>query len=446
MKRILLIGVGRWGINHLRVLKSMPVELFIADHHEQRLNSVDIPQSHRSTDARSLFSKVDAAVVVTPAPAHFETCSELLEMGKDVFVEKPITLASSEAKKLTELAEKAGLILQVGHIFRFDPASLWMRDAIVEHQFGRLKMLQARFSGFKRPRQDTGVTFADSIHFIDLFNFLRGVPPRRVHAVLGDFFGRGMDDESLIVLEYYQGNGSPILATIEAGYHTPGKFREVTIMETRSSAVCDYNVAQYKIRTFANQHVADGEEIKAEEGAVHQLEFPPEEPLRAELAAFIDAIEKRRSRPVDGWAGFHAVRVVEAALESARTGNWITIDNLNEHRRRVAARYAERLCGIVKTPPEKKWAYAVYHMYVIQTERRDELVRHLQSKGIGTGIHYPVANHQQPAIAKIYGDLPRLPNTEAAVKEILSLPIYGELPLEDVDYVSDAIVEFFAMQ
>ena len=144
--------------------------------------------------------------------------------------------------------------------------------------------------------------------------------------------------------------------------------------------------------------------------------------------------------------GFHAVRVVEAALESARTGNWITIDNLNEHRRRVAARYAERLCGIVKTPPEKKWAYAVYHMYVIQTERRDELVRHLQSKGIGTGIHYPVANHQQPAITKIYGDLPRLPNTEAAVKEILSLPIYGELPLEDVDYVSDAIVEFFAMQ
>jgi dTDP-4-amino-4,6-dideoxygalactose transaminase len=85
-------------------------------------------------------------------------------------------------------------------------------------------------------------------------------------------------------------------------------------------------------------------------------------------------------------------------------------------------------------------------MYVIQTERRDDLVRHLQTKGIGTGIHYPVANHQQPAITKICGDLPRLPNTEAAVKEILSLPIYGELPLEDVDYVSDAIVEFFAMQ
>jgi len=325
MKRILLIGIGRWGGNHLRVLKSMPIELFVADHHEQRLRMADIPESHRSTDARSLFPRIDAAVVVTPAPEHFETCHELLEMGKDVFVEKPITLVSSEAKKLTELAQKSGLILQVGHIFRFDPASLWMRDAIAERRFGQLKIVRARFSGFKRPRHDTGVTFADSIHFIDLFNFLLEAPPRRVHAVLRDFLGRGMDDESLIVLEYDQGNGSPILATVEAGYHAPGKFREVIIGGTDCSAVCDYNVAQYKIKTFANRHLADSDAIKAEEGAVHQLEFPPEEPLRAELAAFIDSIEKRTPSRVDGWAGFHAVSVVEAALESARTGAWSDI-------------------------------------------------------------------------------------------------------------------------
>ena len=79
MKRILLIGIGRWGANHLRVLKSMPIELFVADHHEQRLRSVEIPENHRSTDARSLFPRVDAAVVVTPAQAHFETCGELLD-------------------------------------------------------------------------------------------------------------------------------------------------------------------------------------------------------------------------------------------------------------------------------------------------------------------------------------------------------------------------------
>jgi hypothetical protein len=87
-------------------------------------------------------------------------------MGKDVFVEKPISLVSSEAKEMTELAQNSGLILQVGHIFRFDPASPWMRDAIAAGRFGQLKVLRARFSGFKRPRHDTGVTFADSIHFV----------------------------------------------------------------------------------------------------------------------------------------------------------------------------------------------------------------------------------------------------------------------------------------
>ena len=119
------------------------------------------------------------------------------------------------------------------------------------------------------------------------------------------------------------------------------------------------------------------------------------------------------------------------------------IDTLNEHRRRVAARYTERLAGVVHAPLEKEWAYAVYHMYVIRTDRRDALATYLRSKGIGTGIHYPVANHQQPAITKMYSDLPKLPKTEAVVKEILSLPIYGELPLDDVDYVCDSVLEFF---
>jgi predicted dehydrogenase len=115
------------------------------------------------------------------------------------------------------------------------------------------------------------------------------------------------------------------LATIEAGYHLPGKMRQLTIVGKDSSAVCDYNVAQYKIKTFENRHVRSGAEIKATEGAMHQLEFPPEEPLRAELAAFLDAIETRSRPLVDGMDGMEAVRVVEAAIESARTGKWIDI-------------------------------------------------------------------------------------------------------------------------
>jgi len=74
------------------------------------------------------------------------------------------------------------------------------------------------------------------------------------------------------------------------------------------------------------------------------------------------------------------------------------LDSFNDNRRKIAARYNERLKGVVATPVEKPWARAVYHMYVIRTERRDELQKFLGERNIGTGIHYPVPNHQQPAI------------------------------------------------
>ena len=120
------------------------------------------------------------------------------------------------------------------------------------------------------------------------------------------------------------------------------------------------------------------------------------------------------------------------------------LDRLNAHRRRVAARYTERLQGLVTTPPERPWAEPVYHMYVIRTDDRDGLAAHLREQGIASGIHYPVANHQQPAITGRYRDLPVLPNTERWVGQILSLPIHGQLPLEDVDRVCDAIASFVA--
>jgi dTDP-4-amino-4,6-dideoxygalactose transaminase len=147
----------------------------------------------------------------------------------------------------------------------------------------------------------------------------------------------------------------------------------------------------------------------------------------------------RKSKYIHEFVGYNSrFNEIQAAIGRVELRH---VDKLNERRRQIAARYTERLGGIVQTPPEKIWARAVYHMYVIRSKKRDALADHLQSKGVATGIHYPVANHQQPAIGKRYADLPKLPKTETAVREILSLPIYGELPLEDVDYVCDSIQE-----
>ena len=328
MTKILLLGLGRWGANHLRNLNNLPVELFVAEIGEKQLEparKLGLPAGRLTTNYKDFIGKVDGVVIVTPAQTHFSLCKEFLEAGRDVFVEKPLTLANEESKALAEIAERHNRILQVGHILRFDPATLWLRDAVQNGDFGKVNMMRGHFGGFKRPRNDSGVMFADGIHFVDLFNFILGALPKSVQALNHDFMGRGMDDVSFVSLEYDTPSGKT-WATVENDYFIPGKFREVIICGDKLSAVCDYNVAQYKIKTYANTHTpAGGNDFKAFEGVVTQIETPPEEPLLAELRAFLDSIKTRATPRADAWSGYDSVRVLNAALESAKTGRAVEL-------------------------------------------------------------------------------------------------------------------------
>jgi predicted dehydrogenase len=327
---VLLVGLGRWGANHLRLLRSLPVTLYCADTDQARLDALaksGFPAERMSRDAYAFRDRIDGVVLATPAPAHFPMAKRFLEAGKDVLVEKPLATAAADARTLAELAAARGRILQVGHIFRYDPASQWLRDAAARGAFGRVKLLRGNFSGFKRPRADGGVSFADAIHFADLFNFILGTPPRKVTGHLADFLGRDMDDQSLIMLEYDLPTGR-VMAQIETGYHVPGKFRDVTVTGDKLSAACDFNVAQYKIKTFEVRHErqANGE-VGAVEGAVKQLEFPPAEPLLEEIRAFLDCMATRKAPLADAMSGYWSVRVIEAAIESAKQGRTLSLES-----------------------------------------------------------------------------------------------------------------------
>ena len=153
-----------------------------------------------------------------------------------------------------------------------------------------------------------------------------GKMPARVFAAIHDFMGRGMEDASLLSLEYVNDNGAT-WGTVETNYFLPGKFREVTVIGSELSALCDYNAAQYKIRTFANRHLREGNDFKAVDGALHQVESPPEEPLLAELRSFVESVQTRKPPRADGWAGYDSIRVLEAAMESAKTGRTVRLSS-----------------------------------------------------------------------------------------------------------------------
>lgn len=118
------------------------------------------------------------------------------------------------------------------------------------------------------------------------------------------------------------------------------------------------------------------------------------------------------------------------------------LDEWNVQRRTLANRYRQLLDGLpVGVPVEHPRIHPVYHLFVVRTSRRDEIQRHLKSRAIETGIHYPIPLHLQPAyryLAYREGDFP---NTEEAAREVLSLPMYPELSDEQISLVAEAIGE-----
>jgi dTDP-4-amino-4,6-dideoxygalactose transaminase len=119
------------------------------------------------------------------------------------------------------------------------------------------------------------------------------------------------------------------------------------------------------------------------------------------------------------------------------------LDAMNDRRRALAARYARGLAGLpLARPEEREHARHVYHLYVVATTRRDELAAFLKARGIGTGIHYPVPCHRQPAVERLQP--PALPRTEKLVEEILSLPMSAQHTDAEIDEVVAAVREFFA--
>lgn len=116
------------------------------------------------------------------------------------------------------------------------------------------------------------------------------------------------------------------------------------------------------------------------------------------------------------------------------------VDSVIDRRRRNAARYRERLdAEHVFVPPAHPDEFDTYHTFVIQVDRRDELKRHLEQRGIGTAIHYPVPIHLQPAAASLGYKKGEFPRAEAQAGRILSIPIHQFLEPDDIDYVADTI-------
>ncbi len=143
----------------------------------------------------------------------------------------------------------------------------------------------------------------------------------------------------------------------------------------------------------------------------------------------------------------HAVRGVNSRLHNMQAAilgiKLRHLSEWNKKRRKSAAIYNEGLKDVVKIPKEASYAEHVYHLYVVETEKRDKLQEYLKQKGIATGIHYPIPIHLQPAYNHLGYKEGSFPVAESKSKMILSLPMFPEIKEEEVNYVINTIKGFF---
>jgi UDP-N-acetylglucosamine 3-dehydrogenase len=201
------------------------------------------------------------------------------------------------------------------------------RELIARGDLGELRYLGGTFMGFKRARTDVGVTHTDAIHFLDLFNWLTGQRPARVFAVTRDHFGRGMEDLSLVVLEYASG----LLARVESGYVQPGRWRdkvvpnaftskEVFVVGSRATAELDFETEQLLVHDVHHELVKGiwtavvGDTRRPNAGTASPVDM-----VAAELDAFVNATRNGGAVLADiAECGVLLAREIEAIYESAR--------------------------------------------------------------------------------------------------------------------------------
>jgi UDP-N-acetylglucosamine 3-dehydrogenase len=318
---VLLIGLGRWGEQHLRVLRELQADVWAADVSPARLTwaiGQGVPAERTTIDYRAALGRVDAVDVVTPADSHLAVGTACLAAGRPCLIEKPLTVSVDEGRRLVAAADGAGRLVQVGHIFRFHPVTATLRAALTAGRIGAVRYATGRFAGFKRPRTDVGVFHTDGIHYVDLFAYLLGREATSVAALQRDFLGRGLDDLSLVTVSF-----GDVPVTIEANYFVPGTHRECVIVGERGSLVADYGAGS--VMLHVGEHVQKNGAWGAVDRGKEELPVAAAEPLRLELAAFLDACRSSVPAPVDVRAGLHAVEVVEAAARAARLGRTVSI-------------------------------------------------------------------------------------------------------------------------
>lgn len=299
------------GRNHVRILGGMDgVELVaVVDADVERAAGFATPVGAKAFRDVAEAPEVDLAVVAVPTPAHFEVAEALLSRGANVLVEKPMAATPAEARALVDAASRAGVVLAVGHVERFNPAIRTLIELVSEP----LLMQFERLSPYT-PRIRESIVFDLMVHDLDLACMLAGGYPERVETVGTAVFSDTLDIASAVLA--FEGG---CVASLQASRATQDKVRRIAISERDRFLLADSIRQDVSIKRETTGSYENAVYSQASVVEVPYLDRRAE-PLALELANFVAAVRGEELPAVDAEAG---ARIVELAHLVEDTANGV---------------------------------------------------------------------------------------------------------------------------
>lgn len=289
---VAVIGAGRLGSSHARVYKELPQAnlVGVCDIEQSRALSVaESLQSKAFFDYTELFGQVQAVSIAAPTVNHYQLAREFLLAGINVLVEKPFTTTLKEADSLLKIARDKKLLVQVGHIERFNSAFTAIKHICKEPRFIEVH----RLSGFPGRSLDIGVVLDLMIHDIDILLGLIDSPIKRVEAVGINVLTR-YEDIANVRLTFRNG----CVANLTASRISDESMRKIRIFLPHTYISLDYKNEE------ADIYRKDGDRITKE-----AIWIKKEEPLKKELSSFLDCVIHNQRPLVSGIEGRQALAV-----------------------------------------------------------------------------------------------------------------------------------------
>jgi len=300
--KIAVIGVGYLGTQHTRILSYLENAELVGVVDIDYDKAMQIGNRHGVKyfrDYREVIDLIDAAVVATPTSEHYSIAKDLIMQGKAVLVEKPITETVEQGEKLVKIAKEKNIILQVGHLERFNPAVEELEKVVTEPKFIEVQ----RLGSFSARSLDIDVILDLMIHDLDIILALVKDEVKIIKAT-GTHVLTDKIDIANARLEFKSG----CVANITASRVHHGKIRKLRVFQPNVYFSVDYIDQEVKVFSL------DGEKINTQ-----TLRVKKEEPLKKELENFLQGVIGKKKIKVTGEEGLTALRLAYQVLKEAQS-------------------------------------------------------------------------------------------------------------------------------